>query len=292
MGFTLSPLRYPGGKTRLTSYIRSILEYNNLIGRAYIEIFAGGAGIAWALLFDGSVSSVYLNDLDPAVYSFWYCVCEKTEEICRRIRNTRINLNVWKKYKRILNEPSDYSILDLGFAALFLNRTNRSGVLRGGIIGGKNQDGKWKMGCRFDKKVLIKRINQIAFYRNNIHLFHMEARNFIKYKLPEIPKHSLVYLDPPYLNRGDSLYLNLYNKKDHHELALDIQNRISQPWIVSYDNSPDIRKFYPGVNRLKYSLTYFAATRYSGSELLFFSPNLRIPQKTVKVSSGYTEDKY
>jgi len=277
MGFTLSPLRYPGGKSRLAGFVRALLQENALGRVAYIEPFAGGAGIAWALLLDGSITTVHLNDLDPAVYSFWRSVRDKTEELCRLIRDTQVRMSTWNRQKEVIREPSDYSMLELGFAAFFLNRTNRSGVIRGGVIGGQKQAGKWKLGCRYNKKALIQRIQQIATEGRRIHLYHTEARRFIVQILPQLSRHSLVFLDPPYFGRGHDLYLNLYKSSDHAALAKDIQDKIRQPWIVSYDDVPAIRRHFTGVTRARYRLSYSVAERYVGSELLFFSPRLKIP---------------
>ena len=77
-----SPLRYPGGKSKLTAYVLETMRLNGLEGGAYIEPFAGGCSIAWYLLLNGHVKKVYINDLDPAIHAFWYSVLYKTKELC------------------------------------------------------------------------------------------------------------------------------------------------------------------------------------------------------------------
>jgi DNA adenine methylase len=277
MGFTLSPLRYPGGKSRLSGFVREVLRKNGLEGGAYAEAFAGGAGIAWSLLLDGSVTSVHLNDYDPAIYAFWRAVRDQTEDLCRLITDTQVRMSMWNRQRVVILEPSEYSQLELGFATFFLNRTNRSGVVRGGVIGGKRQAGKWKLGCRYNRKGLIRRIQNIASHRASIYLYHMEARRFIQNVLPGLDRRTLVFLDPPYYGRGQDLYMDLYSKADHRELAKDIIQTISQPWIVSYDDEPSISRYYAGMKRQKYGLSYSVAARYVGSELLFFSQKLTVP---------------
>ena len=71
---TLTPLRYPGGKSQLYDYALQLLEDNNLIGCTYSEPFAGGCGLALKLLLNGRVSRVILNDIDRSIYAFWWSV--------------------------------------------------------------------------------------------------------------------------------------------------------------------------------------------------------------------------
>ncbi|MBE3100076.1 MAG: DNA adenine methylase [Planctomycetes bacterium] len=278
MGYTRSPLRYPGGKSRLSIFIRSLMKANDLLGGTYIEPFAGGAGVAWALLFDGSASHVYLNDLDPAIFAFWNCVLKRTEELCRTIRDTPVNMRVWRRQRQVLDNASRHSQVELGFAAFFLNRTNRSGIIRAGVIGGKQQSGRWKLDARFNKPDLISRIQRIAGYANRVSLWNRDAAKFLVDILPQAPKKSLVFLDPPYYHRGMDLYHNHYKPKDHTYLARIINNRVSRPWVVSYDNVAEIRQLYCKHTQRTYHLTYSVADRYSGSEVLVASQGLILPR--------------
>jgi DNA adenine methylase len=280
MGFTLSPLRYPGGKSRLAGFIRALIEENHLDG-AYAEPFAGGAGVAWALLFENVVSSVYLNDLDPAIYAFWRSLKDSTDELCKLVLETPVNMNVWYKQRAVIEQPTEHSLLELGFATFFLNRTNRSGVIRGGVIGGKGQGGKWKLGCRYNKRDLVSRIEKIARHRKRINLHHLEARLFISAILPTLPQNSFLFADPPYYSRGQTLYLDLYGHDDHAGLAKDICEIKGHHWMVSYDNSATIRRMYSKGTREPFKLSYSVADRYVGSEMLFFSPRLRVPLKSI-----------
>jgi DNA adenine methylase len=260
------------------------MKTNGLTGGAYIEPFAGGAGIAWALLFDGIISSVHLNDLDLAIYAFWRSVLDHTEELCRAIRQTRVTIYNWKKQKAVLQDPSNHSLLEIGFAAFFLNRTNRSGIIRGGVIGGQGQQEKWKLNARYNKHDLIARIQKIAEYSPLIQIYNLDAADFILAVLPTLPSQSLVFLDPPYCHRGHDLYYNQYHLQDHKQLAGLIIKSIDQPWIVSYDNVAEVRGLYANFIQKNYCLSYSAADRYVGSELLIFSSGLRLPAKALPTS--------
>jgi DNA adenine methylase len=271
-----TPLRYPGGKAKLANFIKRVFEANALNGGSYIEAYAGGAGIAFDLLFSGYVKKVYLNDLDPAVHAFWKAVLSGTEDFARKITDTPLSVAQWKKQRLIYKQGFQAGHLDLGFAFFYLNRTNRSGVLNGGVIGGLDQTGEWKIDARFNREGLLRRIETIAEYKTKIILSNLDAKEFMTTVLPKVSERSLVYFDPPYYAKGQRLYKNYYKEKDHKDVAALIQE-VKQFWIVTYDNVPDIHKLYNARRKAFFSLQYSAAKPRVGTEVMFFSDNLQIP---------------
>lgn len=168
--------------------------------------------------------------------------------------------------------------MDLGFATFFLNRTNRSGILNGGIIGGRDQTGPWKIDARFNREELIFRIESIAKMKGRINVTKVDALAFLKSGIAKWPSRTLVYLDPPYFAKGRDLYYDYYQKDDHKRLAEFITGKLAkQRWVVSYDNEPAIRQLYSGCQRLTYSLGYSARSASEGAEAMFFSDSLRVP---------------
>ncbi|MBX3052313.1 MAG: DNA adenine methylase [Caldilineaceae bacterium] len=274
-----SPFRYPGGKRKLANFIKLIFIKNDLLDGDYIEPYAGGAGVALSLLFDEYVRRIYINDLDPSVYSFWHSVLNSTDHLCQLIHDTSVTIDEWQRQKQLQIE-SDVSHLELGFSTFFLNRTNRSGIISGGVIGGKKQIGNWKLDARYNKKDLIKRIERIARFRDRIHLFNLDASVFIDNVLPRIGKRSLSYFDPPYYVKGQQLlYTNFYGEREHESVAKQIQ-QLENLWIVSYDDAFEIRSLYADRRVLHYGLNYSAQDRYLGAEVMFFCDDLLIPEVT------------
>ena len=266
-----TPMRYPGGKGRLTQYVIDIIKLNKLIGGHYVEPYAGGAGVAISLLYLEYVDHIHLNDLDESIYAFWKSVCEEPEALCKLVRDKPLTVAQWKKQKAIQTAKS-VSTLDLGFSTLYLNRTNRSGI----INGGKKQTGEWKIDARFNRADLIQRIEKIASYSPRITLYNMDAATFITERLPTVPKKSLVYLDPPYYKKGSELYKNHYHPKDHAAIAALVA-KIKQKWIVSYDNVRAIRKLYARFEQEAFGLRYSALERYRGKEVMIWCPGLNTP---------------
>lgn len=279
MGRYKTPLRYPGGKQKLAPFVTEVMVENNLRGGHYAEPYAGGAGVAIELLLSGIASQIHLNDSCYAVYSFWKSVINEPEEFCRRISRASLNVHEWRKQRNVLMNRSEYSALDVGFSMFYLNRVNRSGILSGGLIGGLAQKGEWLMDARFPRTELIQRVENIARYKKHIHLRNWDAERFITTYLPRLPSESLVYCDPPYFDKADRLYLNHYRPEDHKRIAKVIQ-KIKLPWAVSYDAAPEIMNCYSRRRAFVYGLQYNAQNAYVGTEVFFFSDQLKIADRS------------
>jgi DNA adenine methylase len=272
-----SPLRYPGGKWRFASIFQRLILLNFTHRPAYLEPYAGGASLALSLLFSNAVSEVYLNDLDPAVHAFWVAALEKTDDFNELIDRTPVTPDEWRKQKQVYSRGISAGSLRLGFATFFLNRTNHSGILNGGMIGGKSQEGKWRLDARFNRAELIRRVKRISAYKNRIHLSHLDAIEFVRYKGRGTNK--LIYFDPPYYGAGKHLYLNAYRPSDHKTVR-DRVSTLQCRWVVSYDDVLPIRELYCDYRSRRVQLLHTARTARQGKEVIFFSPGLAIPKRT------------
>lgn len=272
-----TPLRYPGGKSQLAPFVIELLRANDLFGSVYVEPFAGGAGIAWKLLFDGYASEVWINDIDPAIHAFWHCVLNRTDDLCAKIEATEVTMEEWHKQRGLQSTARPQS-LALGFSTFFLNRTNRSGILKAGVIGGLAQAGEWKLDCRFKKKDLIEKICRIALYRDQISLTREDASSFLSSTVKTLPQQALINIDPPYYRKGPELYCSFYDHADHERLAKTIR-KLKRPWMLTYDDAPEIRALYDGLPTTTKELTYYAQVKRTGVELLVLKPSLLAPEE-------------
>lgn len=268
-----TPLRYPGGKGRLSQFMGELIEANGLTGGHYVEPYAGGAGIAITLLYLEYASRIHLNDINRSIHAFWHSVLNDTEALCKRISDVRPTMEEWYAQRAVQSDP-DASLLDLGFSTFFLNRTNRSGIVLGGVIGGKEQTGRWKIDARFNQADLTRRIERIASYRSRISLHNLDAANLIRDILPTLPRQSLVYLDPPYYVKGKGLYENHYTHSDHAKIA-ELVATIQQKWIVTYDNVGPIRTLYSAYHQEIFGLRYSAGSRYEGKEVMVYCDGIK-----------------
>ena len=271
-----TPLRYPGGKARLGAWIAWLMRHNGISGDVYAEPYAGGAGAALYLLSNQYVRSVFINDIDPVIHAFWWAVLNDSDGIIKLIDSTPVTIKSWKNQRAILSQPDQHSKTEVGFATFFLNRTNRSGILKAGVIGGINQDGNYKIDARFNKEDLKNRIRMIARHRNKIFLSNLDAIAFIKEVAPDFGDKSLLYLDPPYFNKGSQLYRNFYNPEDHQDIG-NAMSKVKTPWIVTYDNCDPIKKIYSKHEMEEFSLIYStSAERPRATEILVYN-NLELP---------------
>lgn len=275
----VSPLRYPGGKLKVVDYVKRLFEANDLLDGTYIEPYAGGASVALTLLFSEYASRIRINDIDRSIFAFWHSVLNETEALCRMITDTPVNMDVWQVQREVQARKQDAELLELGFSTFFLNRTNRSGILSGGVIGGKEQTGNYLIDARFNKKDLIERIESVAEYADRIELTSLDAVELIKsIRMPA--EKSFCYLDPPYYVKGRDLYLNYYNDDDHRDIAKAIK-KYKGKWIISYDAVDFIKELYAEFRQKEYYLSYSAGNPAKGKEIMVYSNDLIIPEQEI-----------
>lgn len=255
------------------------------MGGHYLEPYAGGAGVALELLFHGYASHVHINDLDPAVHAFWVSVTQAPDALLQLLHNTPVTMDEWFHWRSILRGETPANAVERGFATLFINRTNRSGILKGGVIGGMAQSGSYKLDARFKKDVLAARIQKIAQYAEHITVHCEDALMLLERCESFLPDQSLIYLDPPYYVKGRGLYRNYYQHEDHLAIAKNLQSPdLARPWVVSYDNAAEIQDMYQLSRGLSYCLNYSAQKRYVGNEVMFFSETLIVPDEAIPPS--------
>lgn len=276
--FHFTPLRYPGGKGKLAAFIKRIMKTNDLMDGDYVEPYAGGAAIALELLFHEYVDRIHINDISRPVYSFWSSVLNDTDELCRLIYDTPRSVDAWDVQKKILANEREHCELSVGFAMFYLNRTNRSGILNGGIIGGRSQSGQWKIDARYNAEELIARIEKISNMKNRICITRCDALEFLRAGVETWKQKTLIYCDPPYYVKGRELYYHFYKHDDHIKIAEFMQSEsVKQSWVVSYDAATEVHELYRRSRHITYSIGYSARSSKKGCEAMFFDSKLKIP---------------
>ena len=280
----VSPLRYPGGKARLAFYLARILASQSAHIDTYCEPYAGGAGAGLRLLVSGHVSKLIINDLNPGVAAFWRCLFKEGDALIERVQQCHVTIQTWHAQRAIYLAPQGQNDLDLGFATFYLNRTNRSGILGARPIGGFDQTGNWLIDARFNKDDLIKRIQNLQPLTNQVDVTQERAVRLIR-RLNRRKAPILMYVDPPYVVPGEELYLSDHSWGEHRRLAQCLA-RSPHPWILTYDADDRTRELYPNFRCLRFDISHTAHVQKVGSEYMFFSRGLRIPDKSIIRDQG------
>lgn len=272
-----SPLRYPGGKGKLEPFMELMIKKLGHEGGTYIEPFAGGAGIAIGLLENEIVSDIVINDYDKGIYSFWRAILTETDSFIDAIMRVPLTIEEWQRQREIcMTNNAKYSF-DLGFATFFMNRTNRSGIIKGGVIGGVAQSGEWTLDVRFKRAELVKRVETVVKHKSAIHLYNKDIESFICRYLPKYEGNSLVYFDPPYFKKGKQLYTNYFDYDDHVRIEKLIKGKVKSDWVITYDDMPEIAQIYTNHQLFRYDLNYSAANKRKASEIIIFSDEMMAP---------------
>lgn len=286
MPTTYTPLRYPGGKSKLGPFLAEVFKTNKLIDGTYGEPYAGGAGAGLYLLFRGYASRFLLNDIDRAVVSFWRAVLNDNERFARRIERVPLSVQEWDRQKETYGTARQS--FELGFAFFYLNRTNRSGIMNAGPIGGRDQSGDWSIDARFAREDLARRVRALAPFRRAISVTRLDALDFLASTTRDgAVQRTLIYLDPPYFHKGCQLYTNYYSVADHSTIATRLRGA-AVPWLMTYDDCPEIRKLYRRLRIYESEVSYSARAVTRGREIVVLSPGLKLPPALPLPKRGYS----
>lgn len=272
-----SPLRYPGSKQKFCTTLQKIMQSNGIKPDLFIEPFAGGASVSLYMLQHNYVNRIALIEKDPLVASFWHTVFFEPEWLIKEIKKLKVSLDEWHHFKKYKPKVKRTQALK----CLFLNRTNFSGILKAGPIGGQKQISQYKIDCRFNKKAIIEKIEILSSYRDRV-LFIDESdyQTSLKNRQQYINKDTFIYFDPPYVNKAKDLYNFYFKEKDHLALKQLIEN-LNSKWLLSYDYEPPLSDLYKsfaqyGFFDIRYT-TSSNKERIFKKEFIASNLNLNIP---------------
>ena len=267
---TLSPLRYPGGKASLAGLFADLFADLGTKRIRYVEPYAGGAGAGVALLREGLIDSLVVNDIDPAVHAFWSSAVNDNERFVEQIRRVPLTLDEWRHQREVYKKGDQHDPFALGFAFFFLNRTNRSGVLNAGVIGGQSQTGAYRIDARFNRETLADRVEAIGELADSITVLDLDGRSVIQRYGRD--KRTFFYVDPPYVRAGSALYLNAFDGRDHVALAESLQKVSRAQWLLTYDVAPVVQRLYSDLYQCRLAITYSAHSPGRAEELIVAPP--------------------
>jgi len=284
MGYSISPLRYPGGKHKYWRLFRSIFEKNKLNVETFIEPFSGGAGLGFGLLHNSIVNQIILNEKDELIYNFWKVLFEKPNRLIHMIQNEVVSVEQFKIWREVYRDADFKNSLDdveLAFAFFFVNRVTRSGIYKAGVIGGYDQTGNYPIDARFKRDSIKDKIEYLYTFKNKVNIYNYDYLELHEEVLSNSSfnniENSIIYLDPPYFKIGKNLYHQYFKEKHHNELRNYLQSSKNGNWILSYNKTEEILKLYKNFNIYNSRFTTSISTNVVKDELLILSENIKLP---------------
>ncbi len=266
-----SPLRWAGGKSKMIPFVNNVINQIENKNITFVQPFAGGAGVSLFMLGNSKVNKIIINDFDYGVYSFWHSVFFDNDNLIKIIEQTDVTMQQWLKRRQSLKSIQDLDTLQSGYTTFFLNRTNRSGILSAGAIGGLSQSGKWKINERFNKKTLINQIKNLKQYSHRVQIYNKTYNELYKCISNE---NLFSFVDPPYYQKGKSLYRKFFIHNDHLQLSQMMKN-LNHQWILTYDLNDNIKKMYQWSNSMQFNIKYSVTKAFQASQLLIYSDGLK-----------------
>ena len=239
-----SVLRYPGGKTRVLDRIIPILS--DIEHNEFREVFVGGGSVFLNKKLQANTNNNidnWINDKDSNISALWKVIKSNPEGLIDMIRENYPDVDLWEFWKN--KKIKSLSRLEKAFRLLFLNRTNFSGIISAKPIGGiENQDtATYQIDCRWNSDLLIRRIRNISELLNNVRITTKNYSQVINAKGDQV----LLFLDPPYYQKGEMLYDEYMTPRQHKYLA-KLLKETEHKFLLTIDNCEKIRKLYSWAN--------------------------------------------
>lgn len=287
MSIIKSPLRYPGGKSRAIEQMKFLVPKEFY---EYREPFVGGASFFVYLKQKFPKANFWINDLNIELYCFWKFAQIDSEKLAREVKKIKIdNANGQVLFNKLVNTDVD-TLTEFERAVRFfvLNRITFSGVVEAGGYSQQAYEGRFTDSS-------IERLASLGAIMEGVKVTNLDYREM----LFEGDEGVFTFLDPPYYKATKS---KLYGKKGilhtefNHEEFSNSMKRCKHSWLITYDNSPEIRRSFEFANIYEWELQY-GMNNYKqgkadkGNELFIsnYSLPLKADKQTKKKDDGTTQ---
>jgi DNA adenine methylase len=283
--------RYPGGKSKLKDVIIPQLNLyaNNDI--EYREPFFGGGGIGLDFLnCHPKLHNIWINDKDTGIACLWTSVIQFPEYLKQKVKNFIPSISQFDEFKKELTQNSLFpmqqnEIVEHGFKKLAIHQMSYSGLgtKSGGPLGGRRgliQSVKYPINCRWSPTYICKKIDKIHTQLSR-HTIKNQSCTCLDFEnIISDNTNALIYLDPPYYIKGNSLYQCGLTVEDHQRLAR-LLKQSRHLWVLSYDDCEEIKKLYDWahiqpINNVNYTITKSRQSPKIKSELLIYPRNFTL----------------
>jgi len=255
----ISPLRYPGGKTRACKKLDTILKehfdiskFNNILSP-----FFGGGSFEFHIQNNYGLN-IIANDKFVPLYNFWKTCKLDKENLCKKLIK-KIDLIDKEEFtnlrEKIMEEKNK---LNQSIMYFIINRCSFSGAT---LSGGFSLEASKK---RFTKSSIdrIKKL-ELTYYD----IYNLDFEEFINNNQDV---KNLIFLDPPYyLEKASTLYGNngdMHDTFDHDKLYKCLSKK--KNWFMTYNNCDYIKNLYKNFKIIETSWSYGMNKSKKSSEIV------------------------
>lgn len=238
-----SPFRYPGGKTWLIPVVRKWLRQEGKSVESLFEPFVGGGIVSLTAAFERMAENIFMYEIDEEISAVWYSILNgKNKWLADKI----LTFNLTSDNVKIeLNNPKK-ELQDIAFCTILKNRVYHGGILAKGSGMIKNGENGKGITSRWYPRTLHDRIVAIGHYKEKIFFSSGDAFDVLEQNKDDV--NAYFFIDPPYTVAGKRLYTHF--EIDHEKLFM-LTARLKGKYMLTYDNTPDIRQLAD-----KYNLQY------------------------------------
>lgn len=233
----ISPFRYAGSKNKLLPVLMEHIDRAMIGHDSFADVFVGGGSVLLDVAQKYPNIQLYANDKDYWVYCFWKVISDVYSIPYLDLLNLIDQPPTLEHFYKLREEQTTDEVR-CAYKAIFFNRTTFSGIFYSGPIGGKEQKSAYPIGCRYNSKKLrakIGKCRELLMGRTIV-----TNKHFAEYD--QLYNDAPMYLDPPYVVAGKSLYIHYMLEDEHKKLGELLKTR--KNWVLSYDNSDIIKRVY------------------------------------------------
>jgi DNA adenine methylase len=243
-----SPLRYPGGKSKALKTIIPHLPPNI---KEYREPFVGGGSVFLAVkqLFGRQIQSYWINDLNYDLFCFWKYAQSDIEHLVSQVRDIKQKYDNGRElFHNLTHSDLKPSEFERAVRFFVLNRITFSGTVDSG---GYSQQA-------FERRFTDSSIERLQKLSSVLSLVRITNQDYEEL-LFQNGENVFIFLDPPYFRSTKSCLYgvkgNLHTSFDHERFANNMR-RCSHQWLITYDDSPEIRELFDFAKITPWNLQY------------------------------------
>lgn len=234
----ISPIRYPGGKSKLKKYFVNMFPKKEEVTNVY-DLFIGGGSITLYFAENG-YKNIYANDINKALINLHSNkgVNYDMLKILFSFEDTDINRDIFNYDFKDKDDPNYFFIKNkMGFSGLQKSSFSPQASIKNANI---------KSVERLEEMHNVYKNNNVEFYSSSFELLQIKDNSFI-------------FADPPYYSNGKKeLYNGTHEVFPHDKLYsfLKKEDEKGNKFMITYDDCEEIREMYKEYNIKTFTASY------------------------------------